>query len=608
MARYVEDLVQNIYTKCDMAGLDKLNQGLRDAIWYSGELEKNIKDVQMAQRGSFNFHAQAINAQNLGYKEQSNAIRLLGVQNRENIKTAELQLTAEKRRADLEETLAIRKKRRDVAEARRLQKRNVLLDRGGKLLGAYFGFQTLRNIVDTGARLQMLQRSVQGLTGSGKDWQFIEQQALKYGVSLNTVAMGYRNFYSSAKMAGFNSQQIQGMYGDLLLSTRSIGASSEQTGGALLALEQMISKGTVSMEELRRQLGNSIPGAFEIGAKAMNMTTQQFNDFVTHGKLASNVFVPLFIKQLKKTYAGGWKDVEQTVSVAMGRVGAAWEKLTMDFLHGESGKALAKGLNELVQVMMSPDFYKFIRVLGQIFTLVVKILTFAIRHIKELVLLLGIGGLTGVLLQVGAALKVAFNAGIIVSISRMATAVKGLMTPFTRLYLTILIIISALLILQDLWVAIFHPDWDSVIGGWAGKPKFSQPKETGGMIFGDTEQIINQKSGAAGALQGFLWGFQDKYGKPGGGASNIGNLSPSGIYTPSPSIPIIPTGSAGYMGTLPSVGDLTKTSQSATTVTIGDINVYSNSSNPQAVAEEVNKQLIAMLMGQSVMVDARGVV
>ena len=71
MASYVEDIVQNIYTKCDMKGLDELNQGLQDAIWYSGELHKNIKDANKAQREGFDFHARAIERSKEAYKVES---------------------------------------------------------------------------------------------------------------------------------------------------------------------------------------------------------------------------------------------------------------------------------------------------------------------------------------------------------------------------------------------------------------------------------------------------------------------------------------------------------------------------------------------------------
>ena len=146
-------------------------------------------------------------------------------------------------------------------------------------------------------------------------------------------------------MAGFNKGYIQSMYSDMVIATRAIGASSEQTQGALLALEQMISKGVVSMEELRRQLGNAVPGAFEIGAKAMNMTTKEFNEFVKTGQLASAEFVPKFIAEFKRQYADCFKEISQTVDFATGQLKESYEELSFTIMHGAIGKGLAKLIN-----------------------------------------------------------------------------------------------------------------------------------------------------------------------------------------------------------------------------------------------------------------------
>lgn len=386
MATYIEDLVQNIYTNCDMSGLDKLNKGLQEAIMYSGVLESNLRKANMAQREGFNFHARAIDRSKEAYQIERQRQSLEYQQARYRNKLAEQ-----------EEIIDNRRKRRQDAENKRLSRRNWLMRSAGRILLGYFSIQTLKGIVDTGSRLQLVQKSIEGLTKSTQDWKYIQDQAFRTGTDIEVVAKGYRNFFSSANMAGFGKGQIQGMYGDVLLATRAIGASTQQTEGALLALEQMISKGRVSMEELRRQLGNAIPGAFEIGAKAMNMTTREFNDFVKTGQLASTVFVPLFIKALKEAYAGGFKDIEQTVSVANTRLGNAWKELTFEIISGETGKALADGLNTIREIIASPEFKDFIKILGKVFALVSKVFLFAIKHFPIILLYLGARGLSGAL-------------------------------------------------------------------------------------------------------------------------------------------------------------------------------------------------------------------
>ena len=218
MANYLDDLVQNIYTNCDMKGFNDYKRALS-------------------------------NMQSTSLKSAKQQISLVEAETKSRI-----------RLADYEDKYATKKARRDSAEISRMQHRNNLQRYFTRLLVATFSIQTLRGIIDTGSRLQLVQKSIEGLTKSTQDWDYIQKQAFKTGTDVEVVARGYRNFYSSANMAGFSKGAIQGMYADLLLSTRAIGASTQQTEGALLALEQMISKGRVSMEELRAAAAQQLGG------------------------------------------------------------------------------------------------------------------------------------------------------------------------------------------------------------------------------------------------------------------------------------------------------------------------------------------------------------
>jgi tape measure domain-containing protein len=64
----------------------------------------------------------------------------------------------------------------------------------------------------------------------------------------------------------------------------------------------MASKGKVSAEELRGQLGERIPGALGIAARAMGMTQAQFNEMLDSGKIMAEDFLPKFSKRIKKHF------------------------------------------------------------------------------------------------------------------------------------------------------------------------------------------------------------------------------------------------------------------------------------------------------------------
>lgn len=104
-----------------------------------------------------------------------------------------------------------------------------------RAFGIFFGIQGIRSVIQTTRDLDLLQKSIKGLTGSTQDWQYLREEAYRTGTSLKTIAGAYKNFYSAARGSGFNGTQIQGMFSGLLTAGRGIGASQQQIGGAYAA-------------------------------------------------------------------------------------------------------------------------------------------------------------------------------------------------------------------------------------------------------------------------------------------------------------------------------------------------------------------------------------
>ena len=66
-------------------------------------------------------------------------------------------------------------------------------------------------------------------------------------------------------------------------AAQTYGMSTEQLGRAMTAFQQIISKGKVSMEELRGQFGEAIPGAMQVAARAYKTNTQALEDMIAKG-------------------------------------------------------------------------------------------------------------------------------------------------------------------------------------------------------------------------------------------------------------------------------------------------------------------------------------
>jgi tape measure domain-containing protein len=96
--------------------------------------------------------------------------------------------------------------------------------------------------------------------------------------------------------------ETQRQFKTVALAAGTLNLGVEDTQGVFRALEQILSKGKVQSEELRGQLGDRLPGAFAIAAKAMGMTTAALSDMMKEGKVLSTDFVPKFITALQAAY------------------------------------------------------------------------------------------------------------------------------------------------------------------------------------------------------------------------------------------------------------------------------------------------------------------
>jgi len=130
----------------------------------------------------------------------------------------------------------------------------------------------------------------------------LKVQANLTGQEFFTLAKTYKSFIGAAIASNFPLEQAEKVFKSVTVAAGRLGLSSEQTEGALLALQQMISKGNVQAEELRGQLGERLPGAFSLAAKAMGVTEKELNKLLQTGQVTAAEMLPKLATQLDKTF------------------------------------------------------------------------------------------------------------------------------------------------------------------------------------------------------------------------------------------------------------------------------------------------------------------
>ncbi len=163
----------------------------------------------------------------------------------------------------------------------------------------------IQHLWETGLHLAQIETTMSVITGSlaeaNKQTEWLMETSNQIGLNFSNAAGPYAKFAAAAK-GMFTSTEIKQMYIDLGKVAVAMHLNKEETNGVFLAIQQMASKGTVSLEELRLQFAERIPGAMAIAAASAGMTMTEFTKKVSSGDLGSS-FLKKFLTDLSANFA-----------------------------------------------------------------------------------------------------------------------------------------------------------------------------------------------------------------------------------------------------------------------------------------------------------------
>lgn len=198
------------------------------------------------------------------------------------------------------------------------------------------GLVALKNVI-TGIGDEMLQVSVRAdaLQGSlrfavgaevGREVAYLRRVTADLGLEFDSASRAYAGFAAAARETRLEGAGARQVFESVAGAAAAMGLSADNTQGVLLALQQMMSKGTVQAEELRGQLGERLPGAFQIAARAIGVTTQELGKMLEQGQVLAEDFLPRFAAQLKQEIGQGAAEASTRTEASLNRLANAWER------------------------------------------------------------------------------------------------------------------------------------------------------------------------------------------------------------------------------------------------------------------------------------------
>ena len=177
---------------------------------------------------------------------------------------------------------------------------------GAGLLAGFFALSKIQafagQILDATIKFDTLRKAINFTSGSmevgSANFVFLTKIADQLGISLDAASRGFKTISGAASQAGYTNKQVQDIFLNTSKAVAAFGLNSEEANGVFQALSQIISKGVVSMEELRQQLGERLPGVLAIAAQSVGKTTEEFVKLVSSGKITEREFIIPFTNAL----------------------------------------------------------------------------------------------------------------------------------------------------------------------------------------------------------------------------------------------------------------------------------------------------------------------
>ena len=214
-------------------------------------------------------------------------------------------------------------------------------------------------IVEAGIAAEGLEKrfrfAFDGAAEGAQQLDFVRSEAQRLGIDFAASAQAFSDFAAATSGTAIEGAATREVFTAVAEAARVMELSTSEAQGALAALEQIASKGTVSAEDLRGQLGERLPGAFEIAARAMGVTTAGFGEMLAHGEVMADEFLPRFARALRAHVAEDVADASGSAAAEFARLGNAIRDLkvavaesgVLDFLTAAAGKtaAIVRGLS-----------------------------------------------------------------------------------------------------------------------------------------------------------------------------------------------------------------------------------------------------------------------
>jgi tape measure domain-containing protein len=289
-------------------------------------------------------------------------------------------------------------KRQEEASASMIKRlRDVSIVAGGVSLAFHAlsgaSNSTVGNIIRINAEMEKLKYQMAGMSDAADPMAEAAEHVewLKDLARSTPFALGALST-SFVKLKAAGIDPMNGSLAALTDGLAAFGASDEQLNRVTVALTQMQGKGVLSMEELRQQLGESMPSAMRLMARSMGVSVGELSKMISTGTVESKAALDKWFNEVRLSYDGTGELMMKTFSGQISKIRTAFTDLATSGEMGKAFESLKEQMGTFAEFLGTAEAREFFDMMGQGFQGLISLgssMVGVLRELKEMLVSYG---------------------------------------------------------------------------------------------------------------------------------------------------------------------------------------------------------------------------
>ena len=255
------------------------------------------------------------------------------------------------------------------------------------LFGVFRGIGGVINALRTvqGAQSRLGALFEGDLVQVGEEIDFIRRQADRLGIQFGVLSEAYTKFAIATQGTNIEGEETRRIFVKVAEAARVNNLTTANLVAVFRALEQIANKGVFQMEELRQQLGDRLPGAINILAAGLGVSTEVLSDLLERGEIGAERLAE-FADELERRFGKQLPASLQLSEAAIGRFQNEIFETQRTIAEGDFQIGFIDLLNRLADVLGSGRFQSFAEGLSSALAFLAEVIATVAENWRALVI------------------------------------------------------------------------------------------------------------------------------------------------------------------------------------------------------------------------------